>query len=342
MNVLRLSGFNGRLAVEVSRPALVRLTGLLVATIVLLLVSLMAGRIALSAGDSLSVLIGTPSAQAALVAGELRLPRSLVGLLAGGLLALSGALLQGMTRNPLADPALVGVSQGAGLAVVVLTVLLPAASALIMPAAFLGGFAIAGATLWLSSGQPVRFLLIGIGMAAFLSAVTTAVLTFGGLSEAHSTLSWLAGSVRSARWSDVYILTACTIPALPIVVAAMRPLAAMRMGDDLATTLGHNVRHTRAALLFAAVAMAAASVATVGPIAFVGLLSPHIALRLAPMGQGVRMAMCWLVGALLTAGADLAGRTLAGPVQIPAGLVTALIGAPLFALFIIQTSKGPA
>ena len=336
MKVLRTSVLGGRIAVEAPAPAVLALVCLSCAVILLFLGSLMAGRIPLAAGDALSVLIGTPSDQAALVAGELRLPRALVGLMAGGLLALSGALLQGATRNPLADPALVGVSQGAGLAVVALTVLAPGGATWAMPAAFAGGLAVAAVILSLSSGQSIRFLLIGVGMAAFLAAMTTAILTYGGLSEAHAALAWLAGSVRASGWGDVRLLTWCSLAALPVAIAAMRPLAAMRLGDDLATTLGHRAGRARLALLLAAVAMAAGSVAVVGPIAFIGLLSPHIATRLAPAGPGLHLALSWITGALLTGGADLAGRTMAGPVQVPAGLVAALIGAPLFALLILR------
>lgn len=336
MRVLRASALGGRVAVEAPAPAVLALLGLSCAVVLLFLGSLMAGRIPLAAGDALSVLVGTPTDRAALVAGEFRLPRALVGLMAGGLLALSGALLQGATRNPLADPALVGVSQGAGLAVVALTVLAPGGAAWTMPAAFAGGLAVAAVILSLSSGQSIRFLLIGVGMAAFLAAMTTAILTYGGLSEAHAALAWLAGSVRASGWGDVRLLAWCSLAALPVAVAASRPLAAMRLGDDLATTLGHRAGRARLALLLAAVAMAAGSVAVVGPIAFIGLLSPHISARLAPAGPGLHLALSWVTGALLTGGADLAGRTLAGPVQVPAGLVAALMGAPLFALLILR------
>ncbi|WP_375257022.1 iron ABC transporter permease [Citreimonas sp.] len=344
MSVLRASGMGHRVAFEVPARGAAMLAALVGAIGALLLASLALGSADVGLGDALAALVGTASERADLVATEFRLPRALTALLAGGLLALSGALLQGTTLNPLADPALVGVSQGAGLAVIVLAVLVPAApDAWRAPAAFGGGMAAAAAILCLTGiragGAQTRFLLTGIGLAAFLTAMTTALLTYGRISDAHEALGWLAGSVRSASWDEVQRSALATVAALAICVLAARPLAALRLGDDLAASLGHRVTRARTGLLLASVALASASVSVVGPVAFVGLLAPHAARRLARTGPGLHLALTWAVGACLAAGADLAGRTAFGPVQVPAGLVTALVGAPCFALLMLRTHR---
>ncbi|ETX30365.1 hypothetical protein RISW2_16140 [Roseivivax isoporae LMG 25204] len=321
--------------------ALALLCGLL---LVLLLASLGTGSTAIGLGEALSALAGSASDRATLVATEFRLPRALTALMAGGLLAVSGALLQGTTRNPLADPALVGVSQGAGLAVIVLVVLVPAASdAWRAPAAFGGGLAVAGVILALSGGEArgaqVRFLLTGIGLAAFLAAATTAILTYGRITEAHEALGWLSGSVRAAAWDEVRRLVLATLAAALLCAMAARPLAALRLGEDVATGLGHRVARVRTGLLVASVALASASVAVAGPVTFVGLLAPHAARRIAPSGPGLHLALTWCVGAALVMGADLAGRAAFGTAHVPAGLVTALVGAPCFALLMLRTQR---
>lgn len=341
MRVLRLSAFGGRLAVEPSLPGLLALAGLLVALCLLLIASVALGTERLGLAEALSA-ITAPEGRAALLVGEFRLPRVLVAMAAGGLLGLAGALTQGAVRNPLADPALLGISQGAALTVIGLAVLAPAVADGWRPlAAFGGGMAVAAVILMLSCQQdgvgPVRLLLTGIGLAAFLGALTTALLTYGGVNEAHAALAWIAGSVRTAGWGEVALLALATPVAGGLAALSVRPLAALRLGDDLATTLGHGAGRARTGLLAVAAAMAATSVSVVGPIAFVGLVAPHLAARIAPAGPGLHLALAWAVGAALTGLADLAGRVAFAPAQVPAGLVTALAGAPLMAVLMIRT-----
>ncbi|NPD15529.1 iron ABC transporter permease [Xinfangfangia sp. D13-10-4-6] len=341
MRVWRISAFGGRLTQEPSRAGLLALLALMVGLCALVLLSAMLGSEAPGPGQALKALMGKGDAGAILIVAEFRLPRSLVAILAGGMLGLAGALIQGATRNPLADPALLGISQGAALTVIGLSVLAPGvAGEWRPPAAFLGGILVAGLILLLSHQRegsgPVRLLLTGIGIAAFLSALTTALLTYGGVNEAHAALAWISGSVRLVGWPEVRLLAWLTPPALLIAALCSRPLAVLRLGDELATVLGHRAGRARAWLMAAAAAMAAAAVSIIGPIAFVGLIAPHLAARLARVGPGLHLALSWAVGAGLTGLADLAGRWLFAPVQIPAGLVTALVGAPLMAALMIR------
>ncbi len=316
-------------------------------TCAFVLASLMAGSYPLEAAEVAATLAGrAPSDMAQTVVWQFRFPRTLAALAAGALLALSGATLQNVTRNPLADPSLVGVSQGAGLAVVAAIVAWPELPQALRPLlAFGGALSVAaliqGIAMRRSGGATMRFILTGIGVAAFISAMTSAFLTYGQIDRALSALGWLAGSVHAAGWGEVAILGGALLCLAPALVAASRPMAAMRMGPEMAVGLGLRVGRTRMALVTLSVALAAAAVAMVGPIGFVGLVAPHLAHRLARCAIGLHLALSAAVGALLVGTADLTGRVVFAPVQIPAGLVTAVIGVPLFVWLLLRT-KGRA
>ncbi|TNC61814.1 FecCD family ABC transporter permease [Rubellimicrobium roseum] len=307
--------------------------------------SLLTGSYGLSAPDVLAVLRGTlPEAVAGTVVWEFRFPRLLVAMLAGALLALSGAILQGVTRNPLADPSLVGVSQGASLAVVSLIILAPQADGALRPfAAFAGALAVAALIQAMSgartTGATMRFVLTGIGMAAFISAVTSTLLTYGRIDGALSALGWLAGSVHAAGWNEVRALGLVGAMIVPAATWAARPLGALRMGPEVAVGLGLAVSPARVGLITLSVAAAAAAVAAVGPLGFVGLVAPHIARRVAHSGPGLHLALSAATGALMVTLADLIGRAAFVPLQIPAGLVTALMGAPLFVALMLRAQS---
>lgn len=347
MRVWRISALSGRLALEPSRPGLIALMALVIGLAALVVISALTGAEGPPMRDALAVLLGEGDESARLIVTEFRLPRVFVAMMAGGLLGLAGALTQGATRNPLADPALLGISQGAALTVIALSVLVPGFDDSWRPlAAFGGGISVAALILMLSHQAdgvgPVRVLLTGIGIAAFLGAMTTTLLTYGGVNEAHAALAWIAGSVRNAAWPEVWLLAALTPLGLGLAAFCIRPLAVLRLGDELATTLGHQASRARIGLMAAAAALAAMAVSVIGPVAFVGLVAPHLAARLAPAGPGLHLALSWAVGAGLTALADLCGRWLFAPAQVPAGLVTALVGAPLMAFLMIRTLRSRA
>lgn len=338
---LELAGGRVALALPVRALAVLLLLGAALAAIAAL--SLLTGSYGLGAADVLAVLRGTlPEAMAGTVVWEFRVPRMLVAMLAGELLAVSGAILQGLTRNPLADPSLVGVSQGASLAVVALIVLAPGMDGAARPfAAVLGALLVAALVLSVAggrqSGAAMRFVLTGIGVAAFISALTSALLTYGRIEDAVAALGWLAGSIHAAGWSEVGTLALAAVLLVPAGAWAARPLGALSMGPEVATGLGLSVARARIELVTLSVAAAAAAVAAVGPLGFVGLVAPHMARRLARSGPGLHLVLSAAIGALLVAVADLAGRAVFAPLQIPAGLVTALIGAPIFVVLILRS-----
>lgn len=333
---------NERLALRLPARALSVLFAMLVALLFIVGLSLILGSYPLSASQVLDILWQRPlDDTGTTIVWEFRFPRALVSIMVGALLGLSGASLQNITRNPMADPSLVGVSQGAGFAVVALTILTPDSGYLYRPlVAFGGALLVAFLIQWISAGRTgsttMRFILTGVGVAAFISAGTSALLTYGDINRATAALGWLAGSVHASDWQDVWLTTACLVALLPVLMWASRPMAAMRMGPETATGLGVNVPLARWGLIMLSVAAAAFAVAAVGPLGFVGLVAPHAARRLTHAGVGMHLLITATIGGLLVAVADLFGRTAFAPVQIPAGLVTAIIGVPLFVWLIMR------
>lgn len=349
MTAPMITRLDGPVTFALPRRAVAMIALLSAAILLLIVVSLMSGSYPLSAGGVFATLTGpAPEDMANTVVWEFRLPRALAALMSGALLAMSGGVLQTVTRNPLADPSLVGVSQGAGLAVVAAIVAFPELDANWRPPlAFAGALAVAMLIQWIARGRneraTMRFILTGIGLAAFISALTSAFLTYGEVESAMSALGWLAGSVHAAGWQEVGQLAVALAVLLPILTQAARPLSALRFGTDVATGLGINTGMANTLLVTLAVALAAVAVAVVGPLGFVGLVAPHLALRLARCGTGLHLILTGAVGALLVGSADLFGRAAFAPVQIPAGLVTALLGVPIFVLLIMRNpSKGTA
>lgn len=307
-----------------------------------LLASIVFGSYTVSPAQLLQTLFAqAPSESIHLVVWELRLPRAFVAAISGALFALSGAVLQHVTRNPLADPSLVGVSQGASLAMVTTLILLPE-----MPYGWRPVIALVGALLTAAIIQAIamrrgdtatlRFILTGVGVAALISALIAAMLTYGRIDRAQSALAWLSGSVYGADWLDVWLLLILLTASLPILWWFAPVIGVLRIGADIATGLGVNAAKSQWLLIALSVMLAASAVSVVGPLTFIGLIAPHAARRLCAGSVGVHLLLSALIGALLVCGADLLGRTVVAPFQIPAGLVTVVIGVPCFVFFMLR------
>ena len=332
-----------RVALRLPLRAMLVLGLLLVALLAIVSVSLATGSYGVALGDVLDTLRGATVSRAIdNVVWEFRFPRTLAAILVGAMMAMSGAALQNATRNGLADPSLVGVSQGAALAVVTLTVVFPEVSGNLRPwAAFAGATLVAMAVQGLSrtkqGGGTIRFILMGIGLSAFISSITSAMMTYGDIDRAMTALAWLAGSINAAGWHDVWTLLAWLAVLLPMLLAISRTMSALRFGEAAAVGLGAPVRLVRNLQLAVAVALAAIATSVVGPLGFVGLIAPHAAQRLAPAGMAMHLILTACIGALLVVLADLIGRAAFAPIQIPAGLLTALIGVPLFVALLLRS-----
>lgn len=273
---------------------------------------------------------------------ELRLPRALVAFLVGVGFAVSGTLLQGITRNDLAAPDIVGVNAGAVFAAVTLIVMLPSVSVSFLPlAAFSGGFAAAGLLYllaWRGSGSPVRLILIGVGLNVLAAQLTSLMIAIGDVQQVTQALIWLAGSVYGRTWEHAGALLPWLAVFLPLALLGFRQLNALALGEEVARGLGVRVEMWRGLLLLASVALAASSVAAAGIIYFVGLMAPHIARRIVGPSHGGVILVSAMVGGLLVVTADLAGRVIFSPVEIPAGIITSVIGAPYF-IYLLRRSR---
>lgn len=271
----------------------------------------------------------------AFIVNTLRLPRALVALLVGMALGLSGGILQGLTRNPLADPGIIGVNQGASLAAVTLIVMYPGASVVALPVAAFAGALAATVVIYLlawkgGGASPIRMILIGVGLAAIIASFTTVMITFGEITTVQRALIWMTGSVYGRSWEQLRALLPWIAVFMPLAILSARQLNALNLGDEVARGLGATVERQRGLLILSATALAGASVATAGAIGFVGLMAPHIARRLVGPSHGGLLPAAALTGGLLVVLSDLLGRTLFAPIEIPCGLITAVIGAPFF------------
>jgi iron complex transport system permease protein len=277
------------------------------------------------------------------IVNVLRLPRALAAVLVGAALAVSGAVLQSLTRNDLAAPDVVGINAGAGLAAVTLIVAFPSVpAAYLPPAAFVGALAVAGllyVLAWRGSSSPVRLILIGVGLSAVATALTTFMITFGRIEQVSQALVWLTGSVYGRSWEEVFTLLPWLVVFLPLTLVRARHLNALALGDEVATGLGVRVELERGVLVLASVALAASAVATAGTIAFVGLVAPHVARRLVGPSGGGLLPVAAMTGGALVVLADLLGRALFAPVEIPCGIVTAVVGAPFFLYLLYRRRK---
>lgn len=270
---------------------------------------------------------------------ELRLPRVLTAAAVGAGLAIAGAVMQAITRNPLADPYLLGLSSGASLGAV--SVLLLGAAVLLPAAAFLGSMLALGLTLLLASSlgaiTPTRTVLAGLAVSSLASAITSLVIFWTVTGDSYrEILGWLLGSLAGARWPAVAIaFAAILIAGIPIMLTG-RLLDAFAFGDVSAASLGVNVSATRWGLLAASALLTGAMVSVSGSIGFVGLILPHAVRLLVGPGHRALLPLSALVGAIFLVWADTAARTLFDPRELPVGIVTAIIGAPIFALLLAR------
>lgn len=334
--------FKHHLSMRVIKSAVIYTSLIFIVLLIAIVIATISGSYQLSLSDSLFSVFGQnqllTDPQANLVIWEFRLPRALVAALSGALFGLSGALLQNMTRNPLSDPSLVGISQGAALAVVILTILFPDyIDGWREIAAFSGAVLIAVIIQLLrGKGHPLKFILLGIGVAAFISAIISTLLTYGNLQSAMTALSWLAGSAHAVNWHDVDTLSIAFLVIISMAFYQARMMSVISLGDEVAIGLGINLKKIMFMQLSISVGAAAIATAVVGPLGFIGLLAPHLARKITPTGPANHLLLTALVGAILVLAADILGKTLFAPTQLAAGLVTSLVGAPLFAYLLIK------
>ncbi len=284
--------------------------------------------------------IETDDSRHELVVWTFRMPRILVAFMVGAALAVSGTILQGITRNPLADPGILGVTSGASLAAVATIVWFDVPISWLPFAAFAGALVMAILIYWLAwngGSSPVRLILVGVGLSAVAGALTNLMIVFGEINQVQQATIWLAGSVYGRDWEHVQTITLWLAILLPITLVFARQLNTLGLGDDLARGLGLRVELQRVALLILSVALAAIAVSVAGTVGFVGLVAPHITRRLVGSTHEGLIPTAALFGGVLLIFADLIGRWVIAPSELPVGIIAAIIGAPYFAYLLYQT-----
>ncbi|EFO32693.1 ferrichrome transport system permease protein FhuG [Roseibium sp. TrichSKD4] len=275
-----------------------------------------------------------------IVLWKLRIPRTFVALLAGGALGLAGLIMQTVLRNPLASPELTGVTMGGALAVVATIVFLPWVGIIYHAwVALLGGLVAGGLVISISLNKQagsLGLILAGVAISSLCAAGIMIILT-GIAPASQPAYLWLIGSMAGRGALHLQTMLPCIVLGLAITVIAHRPLALLRLGDEAAQAAGVNIPLWRTALLFAALSLTAGVVAVAGPVAFVGLIAPHLARFALKSHQGLLIAAP-LLGSVLMVFADLLAKTVATPREVPLGLFLSLIGAPIL-IHLIRSSS---
>lgn len=277
------------------------------------------------------------------VVNTLRLPRAIVAFVVGVMLALAGAVMQTLTRNPLASPDITGVTAGASMGAVLMILVWPNASANALPlAALIGGGLVAliiYLLAWRQGDSPMRLILVGIGLGSMLGAIQAILMLRADIEQVQRALYWLTGSIYARTWENLYALLPWFIILVPVILLSARELNALHLGDEVAQGVGVPVTIQRGLLLMASVGLTGAAISQVGAIGFVGLMAPHAARRLVGPAHEGSLIVTGLIGGLLVLAADFVGRTLFAPIEVPAGIIISLIGAPFFILLLWQNKN---
>ncbi|QOR72737.1 iron chelate uptake ABC transporter family permease subunit [Ruania alkalisoli] len=302
--------------------------------------SLMVGRTFYPPADVLAVIAGHDVPGASFTVGTLRLPRACVAVLTGACFGLGGVTFQTMLRNPLASPDVIGITSGAGAAAAVAIVFFSLGGFAVSVVAVLAGVAVAMAVYLLAYRGGVagtRLVLVGIGVAAMLNSVTYYALDKAPQWELQEAMRWLSGSLNGASWKDALPLALAMVVLGPLLLAQVRNLGALQLGDDTAAALGVRTERTRIVAILAAVGLITFATAAAGPIAFVAFLAGPIAARIVGP-RGSMLIPAALVGSLLVLVADLAAQFAFGT-KFPVGVVTGVLGAPYLVYLIIRTNR---
>lgn len=268
---------------------------------------------------------------------NIRLPRMIVGALVGMNLALSGCILQAVMRNPLADPHIIGISSGAGISGITVMILFPALEYLITPVAFVGAMAAAVAIYilaWKNGIKPVRIILAGVAVSAFLGAGISGLLIFYS-DRVNGALMWMVGGLAARSWPHVSIIVPYAVVGLILAVLSSHYLNILQLGDDMAKGLGVHVEITRVVLTAIAALLAASAVSVVGLLGFVGLVIPHISRLILGSDYRYLVPGAAILGVAIVTLSDTFARVVFAPVELPVGIIMAFIGAPFF-LFLLR------
>ena len=310
---------------------------ILVALFILLGISMLGsisyGAVSISWQDILRIPFGETKEEWEQIIFNIRIPRMLTGILVGMNLALAGAIMQGVLRNPLADPGILGVTAGAGLGALGVMILFPEYVGLVPLIAFAGALGALFAVYLLAwkngSIEPIRLILAGVALAAFFGGIMTTMMVFHS-EKVQGTVQWMAGGFQGRSWGHVRMVLPYTFFGVIAAFWTSRTLNILALGDEVATGLGLNVRRSRLVLMTVAGFLTAAAVSVAGLLGFVGLMVPHIVRMVIGSDFEWLMPAAVLIGAILVVNADTFARIVFAPSEVPVGVFMSFIGAPFF------------
>ena len=313
----------GRFAVNFALLALLALV---------MLVSMRFGSLKLTFAEIVGTLWNRPDGINGQIIFNIRLPRILLGALVGGSLAAAGTILQGVMRNPLASPGIIGVSAGGGLGGILVMLVLPQFGYLLVPAAF--GGALVTAVLvyllaWKRGVNPVRLILAGVAVSAMLGAFSSTILILNA-EKAGGVLDFTIGSLSARSWPQIEQVAPYMAAGFAVALMLGQKLNILTLGDEVATGLGMRVERTRFLLLAVAALLAASAVSVAGLLGFVGLIAPHIVRIVIGSDNRFLIPASALFGGLMVVGCDTVGRMAMDPSELPVGVIMSLLGPPFF------------
>ncbi|WP_338593486.1 iron ABC transporter permease [Bacillus safensis] len=316
--------------------------GLLLSLGVGICLGLALGSVQLSLPDLIAALTGSGQPVHEKIVMDLRLPRVLIGFIVGACLAASGAILQGVVRNPLADPGIIGVTAGGGLAAVLSMIVFPQFTYLLPAAAFLGALLAALVVYILSFDQgvsPLKLILAGVAVNALLGAVMNGLMVLYS-ERVQAVLPFLSGGLNGRSWHHLSFVSPYVLAGLCLCFFAIKPANLLLLGDESAQLLGLRVERTRFFLIALAALLAGAAVSVSGLIGFVGLVVPHFIRLLIGDDYRYLLPISMLGGGVLVVFADTAARVWFTPVELPVGILLACIGAPFFLYLLKKKGRG--
>jgi len=324
---------------------MVRLLLLALALLAAVILSIGLGSLRVPVSDVLRTLVGLGEQKYELIVYQLRMPRIAASILVGAAMAISGTILQALIRNPLASPDLLGTTSGATAAVVAfITIMNGQVDVGWMPVVAMAGGCIASAITyllaWRGGSSPLRMAMIGVSVSSAMGALTIYFTLAGPIYLISQALGWMAGTVYGTSWTHVLYLAPWVIVGGTLALFQSRNLNVLELGDRIAIGVGMRVERKRFKFIILAVILASAAVGIAGGISFVGLMAPHMARKLVGNHNGAIVTASALLGALFVLLADLVGRTVFVPLDIPAGIFTAILGAPFFIYLMYRHRHG--
>lgn len=313
--------------------------------IVTVIIGLGMGYSSVSYDRILPTLLGNGTFKEEFILFSIRLPRIIITLLAGMALALSGAILQGITRNDLADPGIIGINSGAGVAIAVFFLFFPievGSFVYLIPVVAFGGAILTALCIYLLSYsknaglQPIKLVLIGVGFSLALSGTMIVLISSAERTKVDFIAKWLAGSIWGTDWPFVWAILPWLLILIPFTLYKANRLNLLGVSEPVAIGVGVSIERERVLLLLTAVALAASAVSVTGGISFIGLMAPHIAKALVGPRNQLFIPIAILLGGWLLLVADTVGRNILEPSGVPAGIMVSLIGAPYFVYLLLK------